>query len=190
MGTDEALRYGYGLDPKNAADTAQSKPEDYKNVTSGVFIGVGTEELRKTDNTPSPIMQFESQEQLDACLDEWQDRLGLMDWMIKAETTSWHNFLRDDKEQLAAEASINGQLKSAWIMLRLSEEIPEVLIKKQPQEYTLIHELLHLRHFTEREPWDTLQGHAWEDAQHQNCDEIAMALFLAKYNLPHNWMRA
>ena len=148
---------------------------------------LGTAEQDKPKN--EPIMQFESQEQLNASLKEWQDRLGLMDWIIKAKIISWHDFESPHAEDFAAEILQVNQSKSAEIHIRPKEEIVVATVKKQPQEKGLIHELLHIRHFPERATWDNIQSVAWEETQHQNLDEIATAFIMAKYNITLDWFR-
>ena len=87
----------------------------------------------------APIMLFNSQEQLEECLDWWQDRLFLHDWTIKATLCKEKDFV--DSGNLGENIFVF-EHKEALIHILDASELPETRFKIC-HEQILVHELLH-----------------------------------------------
>lgn len=136
--------------------------------------------MSKTKN--EPIEFFENQDQLDEYLKEWQERLFLRDWHIKAFFT--------DGEQipgLAGESDVCWQASTGFIDIRKEGQFPAGAIEKQPQELILVHELLHFKFMNMEKQNATIESVYWCEMQHQLIEQLAKALIMAKYNLNYDW---
>lgn len=136
--------------------------------------------MSKTKN--EPIEFFENQAQLDEHLKEWQERLFLRDWHIKAFFT--------DGEQipgLAGESDVCWQANTGFISIRKEGQFPSGAIEKQPHELTLVHELLHFKFMNMGKQEATTESVYWCEMQHQLIEQLAKALIMAKYNLDYDW---
>lgn len=129
-----------------------------------------------------PIEKFTSQERLNESLKEWQARLFLNDWTIKAKITT---DLKDESNHGECESCFVS--KCAMIRIQSYDAIKAgEWIQKQPQELVLVHELLHCKMaLISRE--STLEGAWWYETQHQLLEEMAKALIMAKYGLDFDW---
>ena len=130
----------------------------------------------------APKMFFDSLEEMAAVQKEWQRRLGLTDWWIASTICG-----REDMElqDVAGESEVQWANKCGTISLLRREDMPDDLLVKEPQELTLIHELLHFKFFTCDA--DSREGAYYETMQHQLLEEIAKALNMAKYGLSWDW---
>lgn len=129
-----------------------------------------------------PIEFFENQEQLNKYLKEWQERLFLRDWHIKA-------FFADGEQipGLAGQSDVSWQNSTGFIDIRKEGQFPEGAIEKQPQELTLVHELLHFKFMNMEKQNATIESVYWCEMQHQLIEQLAKALIMAKYNLDYDW---
>lgn len=130
-----------------------------------------------------PIQEFESLEQAYKYLKEWQDRLFLNDWIIKL------NFA--EANEMPNNAGLNNwcfQCQSSVINIAKLTDDTKSRIVKTHQEYTLVHELLHLK-FSLVENADTYEAKFLEIHEHQLIDQMAKSLIMAKYNLKYDWFR-
>ncbi len=129
-----------------------------------------------------PKMFFENEKQILECLRKWQSRLGLSDWYICARICE-----ADDMPEPLLLGFSNVQHENACgdILLLRKEDIPADTIIKSPQEQTLIHELLHFK-FVSFELKSREEAY-FDVMQHQTIEVIARALFMAEYNLSHDW---
>lgn len=109
---------------------------------------------------------------------EWKERLGLHDWVIK--------FIPNCK---AAEVDTGNSIgetvwqttnKSAIIRIIANEEYSEEYIIPYDFEKTLVHELLHIKFSLIDKDINTYEGIVTEQARHQLIDDLARALVMAK----------
>jgi len=134
-----------------------------------------------------PIKIFETDEQLQTSLKEWQERLFLNDWCIVAKMV---DKCSDDEY---GTSGLNTHLpiqKTAYIeILKDSCEMIEqkVFIGKQPQELVLVHELLHCKFSVLYNAQGTYEAKLAEYHDHSLLEEMAKSLIMAKYNLPFEW---
>lgn len=129
-------------------------------------------------------MYFDTDEEACACMEEWKPILGLSDWFIgirlcRIDELSDHEFAG---ESCAQHVNMFGT-----IQIRRKEDMPEDSMIKQPHELTLIHELLHFKFISMEEANRTIEGTFYDMKQHQLLEEMAKALFMAKYGLNRSW---
>jgi len=132
-----------------------------------------------------PIKIYENDMQLQSSLKEWQARLFLDGWCITVE-------LVDD-----IDIGVTGRNwfvkneKYAYIQMLKSHcecRYGGVFISRNPQEKTLIHELLHCKiGYVQREK--NFENDISETYEHQLIDELAKSLIMAKYDLPFDWFK-
>jgi hypothetical protein len=127
-----------------------------------------------------PLEKFEAQEQLDTYLKEWQERLFLTDWVIKVHINC--------APQEMTIADVVGS--NIWQEINKSSVIRILIpiyygdrILKYCAEKTLVHELLHIKFCLFGESGNDLQ----DRIQHQNVEEMAKSLIMAKYNITLDW---
>ena len=107
-------------------------------------------------------------EQLRELTEEWQQRLGLMDWRL--HVTLEHDA---DMNNKAGEVDWTLSLKQATIRLIDPETVRQSLVFPYDLEQTLVHELLHLH----SAPFDTFKtGGMKETALEVMIDKTATAL--------------
>ena len=94
-------------------------------------------------------MIYETQEQLDAALQEWQKVLQLQDWGIKASVERKHAMELEN-----VNACISWQFEQKRAVVHLMEPSDFVDAFPQDHEEDLVHELLHLHYagFDDTEP--------------------------------------
>lgn len=119
------------------------------------------------------IDRFESVEQIKECAKYYIEILGLQDWKIK--------FVHDvpNNEENAGECESISAEKCACITIDSREH--NDLWFKQPQEMTLIHELLHCKMILpDKNSWD---GAVVENYYHTIIDDWARSIFFARYGI-------
>lgn len=130
-----------------------------------------------------PIQEFESIEQANEYLREWQHRLLLDDWIIKlnfAEPNEMPDYAGYNNFCMEKQSSI-------ITIVKLTDDTRN-RITKVYQEFTLVHELLHLKlNFVENS--DTYEGKYLEIKEHQLLDQLAKSLIMAKYGLSYDWFK-
>ena len=129
-----------------------------------------------------PITEFEDSGLLRRCAKEWINRLGLNHWSIKVdlaervEMSSQNNLGENECSHINRSSSI----KIAILDTFLTEGCQKV-----PQEFTLVHELLHC--IFSLPVSDSLEGRFFEVEMHSKIDLIAQALIMTKYNISVDW---
>lgn len=137
----------------------------------------------------NPINQFISQEQLDECLKEWQHRLSLNDWLIKASLIDSDKEFANPSEGKHGECHCQPDSNRAMILIKKHDDkTTEEWIEKQPDEIVLVHELLHCKIDLIKND-NTMEGAYYGLMQHKLLEEIAKALIMAKYNLTLDWFK-
>ena len=135
----------------------------------------------------TPIIKFNTNEELQSCLEWWQKRLGLQDWIIKGIITN--ELIRPKSASGENEFSIVN--KMAAIRIRPYDAgTAKDWIAKQPQELVLVHELLHcVIYETEYETTESIELVAYNRQQHQLIDDMAKALIMTKYDIGLDYFR-
>lgn len=129
-----------------------------------------------------PKLFFDTQKEMLDCLNEWKGRLALTDWWIAARICAAEDMKLED---CAGESEVQHINRCGLISIRRKEDLPDDLIIKQPQEMTLIHELLHFKFVGFEE--ESREEAMYELRQHQLLEDMAKALYMAKYNLKWDW---
>lgn len=132
-----------------------------------------------------PIKVFESQEQLDACLKEWQERLFLTDWIIKAKVVPQCEL----SEGNAGENESTHGIKCAVIKIAQLGELHDECIMKCPMESTLVHELLHCYDIPIAYTDPTVEQVCHDSRQHQLLEQMSKSLIMVKYGIDFDWFK-
>ena len=109
-------------------------------------------------------------------LKEWQDRLGLQDWVIKLKEDCSPNDM--NQRGCSGEAEWVESNKAAIVRICAEKDYGEGCIVPYHPEQTLVHELLHLKFCLLDESGNSLQ----DRIVHQMVDDFAKALVDAKYH--------
>ena len=112
-------------------------------------------------------------------LNEWQERLGLQDWVIILKYNCKKTDM-DDPEYSIGETQWETTTKCARICIIAKSEYGENLILPYDFEKTLIHELLHIKFSLIDKDLNTYEGIVAESARHQLIDDLARAFVMAK----------
>ena len=133
----------------------------------------------------TPIMEFTSIEQAYQCLQEWQERLFLQDWIIKI------NLVEPDDMNLKEVCGENVfciEQKSCVIKILKPEFYGDRIIKYCAEEI-LIHELLHCKYNWVERDYDSIEVAYYDTLEHSLLEQMAKSLLMAKYNLSFDWFR-
>lgn len=131
-----------------------------------------------------PKLYIDTEDELLDLAKEWQNRLLLRDWVIVFALVS----ARDLSDiNFAGESDVQWVNRCGTVSILRKEDIPSDMITKQPMEMTLIHELLHFKFMTLENI--SLEGCYWNEKQHQLLEDMAKALYMAKYNLTLDWFK-
>lgn len=130
-----------------------------------------------------PKIYIDTEEELMQLAEEWQKKLLLSDWII-AFTLATSRDMSDIN--YAGESEVQFINRCGTVSILRKEDIPDAIVK-QPMELVLIHELLHFK-FMELEN-NTLEGCYYNEKQHQLLEDMAKALYMAKYNLTMDWFK-
>lgn len=136
-----------------------------------------------------PIDIFESQEQLENCLREWQHILFLDGWLIIAHIED--ELIDSEGEKVEDAAGLNTfvfESSQSNIQL-LSEKTYKANnnLFKHCMEKDLVHELLHCKY-----AWMQSDGRKYENVyleakEHQLLEEMAKSLIMSKYGIDYNY---
>ena len=111
-------------------------------------------------------------------LEEWQERLGLMDWCIVLRI----NVKQDDfegEEPVAGQTKWQNTSKTAVIKV-LDEKLYGDRIIAYDFERILVHELLHIKfNILQQDPFN-YETTVFDEFQHQLIEDMAQALIMAK----------
>lgn len=132
-----------------------------------------------------PKLLFADEKEMLECMSEWKKKLGLSDWFIGAKICSKEDM---SDEEWAGESYVQPENKCGTIKILRNEDIPKDCILKTSQECTLIHELLHFKmiRFEEKDYFEAI----YNLGMHQLIEEMARALYAAKYGLDMEWFIA
>lgn len=130
----------------------------------------------------NPKQYFDNEAEMHSLVKEWQKRLWLSDWWIGVNLCSKAEMPDDNSAGYSEVQWVN---KCGTISILRKEDLPTDLMVKQPQELTLIHELLHFKFF-ELEP-KSLEEYFYDTKQHQLLEELAKSLYMSKYGIGYEW---
>lgn len=133
-----------------------------------------------------PIIEFGTQEELNLSLKEWQTRLFLNDWMIKAEIVPLSEL--SDKNYVG-ENKYEPVTKTSLIRMGKFNSDAKNGICKMFHELTLVHELMHLKLLFADGVESTMEGNYIGMNEHILIEEMAKSLIMAKYDIPFNWFK-
>lgn len=110
-------------------------------------------------------------------LKEWQERLGLQDWVIALRI----NCKQEDMEleDVNGETTWTTSIKSALIKIISKEEYGERILPYD-FEKVLVHELLHLKFGLLDQKITSYESDVAYEVRHQLIDDLARALVMAK----------
>lgn len=121
--------------------------------------------------------RFKAVEEIKECAKYYIDLLGLQDWRIV------YRLSNDIDEDLAGLNEHDYTSKTARITIR--KDMPDDLWCKQPHEEVLIHELLHCKFMDLSN--NSLEGVYYEQSTHTLLDDMARAIFKARYDLTNDY---
>lgn len=169
---------GHSCDKIIASDSGLWIPEDCMELLEGSTVIPST-------TTASPIMRFESQQQLDESLAEWQSRLLLSDWIIMAKLVNPEELVKDGIELTGFNDS-EATLMTSLISIA-DGEFTDTITKVCAEE-SLVHELLHLKL-----PMFIVDGSIesclYNSGVHATIEQLAKSLLMAKYKLSLSWFK-
>ena len=147
---------------------------------------IRTGELFGVSSPTTPIMEFKSLEEANACLKEWQERLYLNDWIIKIELNSRHAPASD----CLARIHTTHEMKMADIYFAdASDEVKAEQLVKYCAEKILVHEMLHIVFDMCARENKSLEDAEFHMNQHIKTEFMARSLIMAKYNLDPSFFR-
>jgi len=133
-----------------------------------------------------PIITFANDEQLQESLGEWQARLFLNNWTIRAKIAPF--------KDIDACGDCSANTVRMFAEIRISEHKKSWFedVQKTVDELTLVHELLHLKigkvlSFNAESLSYPAECFALEE--HVLLEQMAKSLIMAKYNLPFEWFK-
>lgn len=129
-----------------------------------------------------PKLYIDTEEELLELSKEWQNRLLLSNWIIGFALVSSREL---SNIEFAGESNVQWVNRCGTVSILRKEDIPQDMLMKQPMEMTLIHELLHFKFMGFDNT--SLEGCYWNEKQHQLLEDMAKALYMAKYNLKTDW---
>ena len=133
----------------------------------------------------TPIMEFESEEQLQSCIEEWKKILFLQDWVIKGKLVD--ELYNDSGNELAGDNNFQIANKCSLIRIVKANEDIKSRIVKYCAEATLVHELLHCKYNWTEKHSDSIEYAYYENLEHSLIEQMAKSLIMVKYELPFEW---
>jgi len=136
------------------------------------------------NNPNEPILEFESQEQANSYLKEWQSRLFLDDWIITIDFADYR-----DMPEVGDAGYCNAQYTNKCAVITIcNSDGAKGGIAKFCQERVLIHELLHCK-IEISYISDSYDSKIRSQLQHQQIEMMAKSLIMAKYGINKEWFR-
>ena len=134
----------------------------------------------------TPVTEFKDNEELNAYLRWWIDKLQLKDWVIQAKLVD--NITDEDGTPLSGNIDYIWENNCAFINIKAHDTLDKssVPMSKFCAELSLVHELLHLYIGWIKAP-DTHDGTYYNSSEHKKLEKLAKAFIMAKYNLTFDW---
>lgn len=133
----------------------------------------------------TPIMEFETEEQLQACIEYWKKVLFLQDWVIKGKLVD--ELYDSNDNELAGNNNFQIPNKCSLIQIVRANEDIKSRIVKYCAEATLVHELLHCKYNWTEKCSDSIEYAYYENLEHSLIEQMSKSLIMVKYNLPFEW---
>ncbi len=133
-----------------------------------------------------PKLYFTDEKEANDLLQEWKERLFLRDWDINLHFT---DELEDGMLGLNESDFLNMTSDITMLTARSLKIKLENVSQKNPQEQTLIHELLHSKIMSYEQATPQIEGVLFDTIQHQTIEQLAKALYMAKYNVDYEWFK-
>ena len=111
-------------------------------------------------------------------LNEWQERLGLQDWVISLTINCKFDDLELDNA--CGETDWEDTIKTATIKIISEKEYGYDRLTKFDLEKILVHELLHIKFGLLSFTTQDYEGKVMAEVRHQLIDDLARALVMAK----------
>ena len=136
----------------------------------------------------TPIMEFSSEEELQACIEEWKKKLFLTDWTIKGILVD-APLLDDEGCELSGQNSFQIVNRCGVIkIVRPDEDIKSRIVKYCAEE-SLVHELLHCKYNWTMKSADSIEYAYYDTLEHSLIEQMAKSLIMTKYDLPFEWFQ-
>lgn len=129
-----------------------------------------------------PVVEFESQTQLDEYLEKWKTILGLQDWMIKASVVGKEYMPLEDS---AGVNEYNIPMMQSLIYILDPKDYEDDTMDVYIAEKILVHELLHLV-FTYVDRENDYESKIVDLIEHQKVEKMAKSFIKSRYNLTDN----
>ena len=130
-----------------------------------------------------PIIRFANLEEAKLCMQEWQRRLYLDDWIIKLNFANHEDF-----EATLGSNTANAEMKSCVItLIDVPKRLSDNHIITYCQEATLVHELLHCYDYVRPVAEGTYEQMMFNATKHQMLEMMARSLVEAKYGLERSF---
>ncbi len=161
---------------ENLPDEIEKYQNDSRKIGADYFID--DKSLFIPGFSSKPKDTFTSKEELDQYLAEWQSRLFLTDWIIKASVCE-----PDDFVIKGCSGENEFQIVNRCCVIRIvdKEHYGDRIIK-YCAELILVHELLHCKY-----NWiannNTYEGKFLDASEHALLEQMAKSLIMAKYNV-------
>ena len=133
----------------------------------------------------TPIMEFNTEEELQSCIEEWKKILFLQDWVIKGKLED--ELHDDDGNEYAGHNFFQIENRCGLIQIVKANEDNKSRIVKYCAEVTLVHELLHCKYNWTRKSSDSIEYAYYDTLEHSLIEQMAKSLIMTKYNLPFEW---
>lgn len=134
-----------------------------------------------------PIIEFESLEQAQECLKEWQARLFLDDWIVRVRFAD-EPLVDGEGNELSGLNRFDMVNKCCVISLAMLDDDRKNRIQKVAHEHVLVHELLHCKQGWLLPP-STMEGKYYDTLEHGLLEQMSKSLIMAKYNLSFEWFK-
>lgn len=143
------------------------------------------EQVSFFENEKTPIMEFESEEQLQSCIEEWKKVLFLQDWVIQGKLVD--ELFDSDGNELAGGNNFQITNQCSLIQIVRANDDVKSRIVKYCAEATLVHELLHCKYNWTSKCSDSIEYAYYDNMEHSLIEQMAKSLIMTKYNLPFEW---
>ncbi len=135
----------------------------------------------------NPIIEFNSQGELDECLKYWQRILFLDDWVICAKIVDECKDING--RNCIATNEHNHDAKHAYIEIEKHSDKHNKHYIKLSQEHSLIHELLHCNYCYFHYNGEDIDAMTLNLHNHSLLEQMAKSLFMTKYGLNFDWFK-
>lgn len=135
----------------------------------------------------TPIMDFKNDKNLYKSLKEWQTRLFLNNWIIKARLASYNEVNENtDGPSIGCNHLVPESSCAIILIAEHGNDIDEG-ITRVCHEQVLVHELLHCKYELVIPSDHTYVNIYMDIHEHALIEQMAKSLIMAKYNLPFEW---